>query len=82
MHSDPGPPSQISNHGNDVKAYVNAPSVEEGTLAHNRQVKDNFISLRKLSTQMFSIAVQAKDNVQNFKNRFRKLISRRFWTYL
>ncbi len=28
--SDPGPPSQISNHGNDVKTYVNGPIRRRG----------------------------------------------------
>jgi hypothetical protein len=36
------------------------------TLTHRRQVKNNFIILQKLSTQMFSVAVWATDNVQNF----------------
>jgi hypothetical protein len=41
------------------------------TIAHTdsgdeRQVKDNFIILQKLTTQTFSIAVRATDNVKKF----------------
>ncbi len=36
------------------------------TLTHRRQVEGNFIILQKLSTQKFSIAIQATDNIQNF----------------
>jgi hypothetical protein len=37
------------------------------TLTHHRQVKDNFIILQKLSTlEIFSVAVWATDNIQNF----------------
>jgi hypothetical protein len=42
------------------------------TLNHRRQVKDNFIILQKLSTQAFSVAIQATDNVQNFLKHIQK----------
>jgi hypothetical protein len=36
------------------------------TLTHRRQVKENFIILKKLSTRTFSIADWAIDNIHNF----------------
>jgi hypothetical protein len=36
------------------------------TPTHGHQVKDDFIILQKLSTWMFSVAVQVTDNKQNF----------------
>jgi hypothetical protein len=36
------------------------------TLTYRRLVEDNFRFSKKLSTQTFSIAVWATDNIQNF----------------
>ncbi len=52
------------------------------TLTHRHQVKDNFIILQKLSTWMFSQPFGLQTTYRICKNRFRKLISRRFCIYL
>ncbi len=53
------------------------------TLTHRRQVEDNFIILQKIEyLDVFCCHSGYRQCTEFLKKRFRKLISRRFWTYL